>query len=51
MYIDGMLYEGALREGGQDDDGEIEDLDLDADPVMASDAKLRRMGLTVIDGG
>jgi hypothetical protein len=48
MYVDGMIAEGVIRTADQDD----EDYDFDdEDPVTASDAALRRMGLSVIDGG
>ena len=48
MYIDGMMAEGVIRSADEDD--EYGDFD-DEDPVTASDAALRRMGLSVIDGG
>jgi hypothetical protein len=43
LYIDGLLNEGMLEMGEQPEN--------DPDPVSASDAELRGLGLTVIDGG
>lgn len=48
MYIEGFIEEGFLKRA---DDEDVEEGDPNVDPVTASDAELRRMGLTVIEGG
>lgn len=53
-YLDGLQHEGVLV-AADSPEAEVmagsKDLFEDVDIVMASDGDLRRMGLTVIDGG
>jgi hypothetical protein len=49
-YVDGFIHEGLLVTSDEVSEAE-KDVPQTLDPVMASDGDLRRMGLTVIDGG